>query len=630
MCGVFGVLLPNRSIKPDESRLRKSCELLAHRGPDANSTLVLNGAGFAHTRLSFVDIDARSNQPFRDRTGRYTLVFNGEIYNFREIRDDLAGKGVEFQTTSDTEVLLKALIHGDTRNVLRRLEGMFAFGFYDADTGTLVLARDRFGMKPLNYYEDNGKFFFFSEVKALLPWCNLGVDRLSLSAYLMKFRGATKGFTLFDGVKSLAPGQFLKIRHGEEARFDTFAHMEDFLDASLAEELNGKSPSAIVDYLSEKLTQSVANHMFADVPVGAFCSGGVDSSLLMAIAKQQYSNLAIFHANIVGPWSELNAARSLAHQLDLDMQHVDVREEDFRDRIPEVIWHFEGPVADRPNCVPLMLVARLARKNNVKGLLSGEGSDECFLGYPWLGRRKLIENYYGMGDALRKLIHKIPEIGAIMWPKRDETADLVRSLLNRREIADDELRTRHALDAVSSSVLGQKTGWTLDYLQYHLRILLHRNDTMGMAASIEARFPFLDMGVVKKAVNLPDRFKLRYSISALDKAHPFIRDKWVIRKIADRYVKKNLSQRPKFGFWTTVFQRLDISPEIFKDSYIGDTLGLTYDQMSSTLEESDQDLRMRLLHLDIWGRRFFRNENCDALVANLSDNTTIRPLRKAA
>ncbi len=282
----------------------------------------------------------------------------------------------------------------------------------------------------------------------------------------------------------------------------SFFELPEFWSADERKRLSAMPARGVVDRLDELLFESVRRHMFADVRVGAFCSGGVDSSLLMAMAARQYTDLGIFHANVKGQWSEHDAAASLAKHLKLDLKTVDVTDDDFVDRIPEVTAHYEHPFTYHPNCAPLMMVSELARDNGVKGLLSGEGSDECFLGYPWLGRKRLVDTYYRAGRSLRRLVHRIPDVGQIAWPHDHDRGETVRDLLNRREIAGDRAAVRAAA-AQANVPIADEDLWTMDYLGHHLRSLLHRNDTMGMAASIEARFPFLDHDVVSFADEPP-------------------------------------------------------------------------------------------------------------------------------
>ncbi len=624
MCGIFGVINIFSEDAPSLDKLEASVKLLHHRGPDASGTFSSRGIGFAHARLSLVDPEPRSNQPFWDVSGRYCLVYNGEIYNFKDLRTELEQQGVGFHTSSDTEVLLNGLIHFGT-DILPRLEGMFAFSFYDKQTGSVVLARDRFGMKPLYLYQDENKFLFSSEVKAFKPWINFEINPFSLSSYLLGFGGPTKGASFYNGVLSLTPGSYVNLERGKQPVHHTFFSMPDFFDPEEAERLNGFSPAKMVDHVEELMYRSVENHMFADSPVGAYCSGGVDSSLLMAMAAKTHNNLAIFHANVLGPWSEFSAAKALSKHLKLDLNVVDVKEADFISQMPDVINQYEYPHTYHPNCAPFIMVSRLARDTGIKGLLSGEGSDELFLGYPWLGRESFVNSYYQMGAKLRGLVHRIPELGRILWPEQSNNHNVVRDFLNQREIADDRLDARQKLAELNGSIINKDYLTSIDYLNYHLRTLLHRNDTQGMEASIESRFPFLDHNLVRTAVNMPRRFKLRFSPKTFEKAHPFIRDKWVIRKVADRWVPRELSQRVKMGFWTTSAERMVVPAEYFKDSFIQNQFGLTASQIKSTLDEADQDLKLRLLHLDIWARICLMDEPLDSVRVDLEKTISIRP-----
>ena len=623
MCGIFGVWYRDADRVPSITDLSESARLLQHRGPDSSGTHAAPGVGLAFRRLTFLDTDPRANQPLWDPTGRYCVVFNGEIYNFKELRQELEAEGVRFRTTSDTEVLLQSLIRREPLAAIRRLAGMFAFGFYDSIERSLILARDRFGMKPLYVRQDGGTVLFASEIKALRPWWTPALDEFSISSYLLGFGGPTKGATFYRGLRSVPPGSAVICRPGAPPQEVSFFSLPEFWSADERKRLTAMSARGIVDRLDELLFERVRRHLFADVRVGAFCSGGVDSSLLMAMAARQYTDLGIFHANVKGQWSEQAAAASLARHLKLDLKTVDVIDDDFVDRIPDVTAHYEHPFTYHPNCAPLMMVSELARDNGVKGLLSGEGSDECFLGYPWLGRKRLVDRYYAAGRRLRRLVHRVPDVGRIAWPHDNDRLETVRDLLNRREIADDRVAVRDAASQARVAIADEDL-WTMDYLGHHLRTLLHRNDTMGMAASIEARFPFLDHDVVSFAANLPASYKLRASLTALEKAHPFVRDKWVVRQVADRYVPRELSHRTKLGFWTTVFKRMQVQDSYFDDSFVASTLGLSSTGMRATVAESDKEFTIRLLLLDAWGRICVEGRTPDDVRRRIREHSSVR------
>ena len=625
MCGIFGVFFDDSALVPDRKKLSRSTSLLDHRGPDAMATHCDYGIGLGHTRLSFVDVYARSNQPFWDESRRYLLAFNGEIYNFRELKAQLQAEGVTFRTASDTEVVLEMLLHRSPVDALCAFEGMFALALFDSKERTLLLARDRFGMKPLFVHEDNGRFLFSSEVKAFRPWIDVRADRFTVASYLLNYSGPTNGKSFFENITAVEPGQMVVKEVGCPSKADYFARLEHLMTEEALCSYRRFSPSGIVDHIEELLSTSVTAHLLADVPVGAFCSGGVDSSLIMAMAAREHNNLAIFHANVKGRWSEFEAASALAQHLRLDMRSTDIEEQDFIDLIPRTVAHFEQPFAETPNCIPMMRVAELAKENGVKGLLSGEGSDECFLGYPWLGRKRLTDSYYSAGRKLSSLVRAIPGLGEILAPPPDKSGAYARELMSGCEMVSDNRRIREATDAMQPHGANKHHAWTLEYLHHHLRILLHRNDTMGMAASIESRFPFLHTKMVSAAVNMPGAYKLRRDITMLDRAHPFIRDKWVVRQVASRYIPQSLSQRTKFGFWTTVFDRFQIDPAYFHDSWIGSVAGLTNTQLDSLLDSADVAFKVRLLHVDMWGRVCCEQESEDSCIARLRRFVDLRP-----
>ena len=624
MCGVFGVLQHDPCVTPNAQALRASLALLEHRGPDTHGVHVAPGVAFAHARLSLLDPDARSNQPFWDPTGRYALVYNGEIYNFRELRAGLEQEGIAFSTTSDTEVALHALIRRGPKAALASFDGMFAFAFYDAEDGTLLVARDRFGMKPMYYCETDAFVAVSSEVKGFRPWLRFEAEPFSISSYLLGFGGPTKGFTFYKGVKAVGPGEFVTWRRGAPAAVDTFAAIAGFLDGDQMAELRGRTPAQLVDRMEQLLFESVKRQLFADAPVGAFCSGGVDSSLIVAMAAKVHNNLAIFHANIVGPWSEYQAARQISEHLKLDLNVVEVNERDFVREMPAAMRQYEHPYTYQPNAVPFMMVSRLVAAHGVKAALSGEGSDELFLGYPWLGRKRVVDAYYAFGNRVRQMIQRVPAVGRIVWPDTGSGSQPVQTLLNRGEIAIDERRIGEAAASLAPGTLDRHQLTSLTYLNYHLRTLLHRNDCLGMEASIESRFPFLDHEVARTAINLPSRYKLRVA-PVFEKAHPFVRDKWIVREVAARWVPRALSQRIKIGFWTTIFERMDVGPAYFEQSPVHDLFEISAADLTTVVQKADQDLRMRLLHLDVWARVCLEERRVDEAAEHLARHVGIRP-----
>src|SRR5262245_13433106 len=363
MCGLFGVLYKKTPTKPNEGILRSVACDLKHRGPDNYGIYTEEGIGLVHTRLSLLDLTSRSNQPFWDREGRYCLVYNGEIYNFVELKERLEKQGVLFRTTSDTEVLLESLLHYDLPTVLPDLEGMFAFALFDTREKSLVIARDRFGIKPLYLYDSDDAFIFSSEIKAFARFVNLQPDLLSISSFIGGFGGPVKQHTFFKDIESVPPGNFVEVRGGVSTGYRCFFPINAFWDKDEADELQKLSGEEIVNKTEELLFNSVRKHLIADAPVGTLCSGGLDFSLVTAMASKMHNNIAIFHANVVGPNSEHEDALLLSRHLKVDLKSVEVDENDSVDLLPEVMVHYEHPFSYHPSSIPFLKVSQLVRQN---------------------------------------------------------------------------------------------------------------------------------------------------------------------------------------------------------------------------------------------------------------------------
>jgi asparagine synthase (glutamine-hydrolysing) len=624
MCGIFGVLHQDPGVTPSENLLESIAARLIHRGPDGRGIYAAGGIGLVHTRLSLIDLNARSNQPFWDRERRYCLVYNGEIYNYRELRAPLERAGVVFRTTSDTEVLLESLLHYDVTSILPELQGMFAFGLYDSREKTLLIARDRFGIKPLYVFQNNVLFIFSSEIDAIGEYVTLEPDLLSISSYLQGFSGPTKGHTFFKGVEFVSPGEVVRVGRGKAAAHSHFFQMADFWDENQAEKLRNSSLPKLVDDAEKLLCESVKQHLIADAPVGALCSGGVDSSLIMAMASKIHNNLAIFHSNVIGPSSEYPAALMLAKHLKLDLKTIDVSDDDFIETVPDVMRHYEHPFSYHPNSIPFLQVSRLVRENGVKAVLSGEGSDECYLGYNEVVEDHPLLAYRKIPHYIQKFLQKVPKVRAIIPPVKDHTADLLCALHNRFEVELDEQNTKSKFGAGHANGHARYAE-SIDLLNYHLRTLLHRNDALGMAASVEARFPFLDHALVKFAVNLPYAAKIRLAPSG-NPEHRFLQDKWIVREVARRYLPRELSQRQKLGFPFHTFARLQISTEFFSDSALANLLGVSQRGLRYLIDQAPPDLILRLFHLDVWSHMCLYRMNKAPLVQRLRQHITLRPL----
>jgi asparagine synthase (glutamine-hydrolysing) len=589
-----------------------------------------------------LDLHPRSSQPFWDSDGRYGLVYNGEIYNYREVRRELEGQGIKFKTTSDTEVLLQCLIHYGTEATLPRIEGMFAFALYDRREHVLTLARDRFGIKPLYIYDRKDAFVFASEVAAMRPWIRLEPDLLSIAAYLEnQLQGPASNFSFFKGVKSAAPGSVITVRRGRQAQYGRFFSLAELWDAGERQRLKRLRADQVVDEVEQALLESVHKQLLADAPVGAFCSGGVDSSLIVAMASKFHKDLAIFHADVSGPTSERDAAAMLAKHLKLDLKTIEVSDGDTIDKMPDVLRHYGYPFIRHPESVPFLMVSRLAQNHGVKAVLTGEGSDECYVGYRWsiVGPRDfllgaMVRAYHAvpklvsllLGGSCRGIVRELRALAPRRRSAFKPPASTALTSLYRRSESDVEHGEMCArIRELTGRPDDDKETISLELISDILRTLLHRNDCLGMAASIESRFPFLDSRLVKLAVNMPYRHKVRFSPAMLDREHMFLRDKWVLRKVAERYLPAALSQRTKRGFPINAHRRMNIASEFFNDSLVANMFELDRRTMRYWADRASREVKRRLLYLEVWAHVCLHDAPRETILAKLRKHVRVRP-----
>lgn len=622
MCGIFGIITLDNST-PGDGELYDCAALISHRGPDHTGIYSARGIGLAHTRLSILDISERSNQPFWDDSGRYCIIYNGEIYNFEEIRTRLQNRGITFRTTGDTEVLLNALIH-EGESAIQGFMGMFAFCFYDKERNLSILCRDRFGIKPFYYSIQSNRVVFSSEQAPVLKSIGAEPDHSTVFSYLLGSGGPHNEHTFFKGLKILMPGHTLSIDNNSVNSPSPFFKLSSFWSKDYNGELNSLSDTKIVDKLEELLVASVKKHMISDTPVAALCSGGVDSSLILALAAKENSNLSIFHSDVVGRNSERFAAEALARHLKLNLNCVEVRDQDFIDSIPKVTRHYGQPFAYHPNSVPFLKVTELVNEHKIKVILTGEAADEEFLGYSYLPTQNVIASLQRGIDRLLSPIKKRPLLSKILFSETKKDVLLHQSFFERFDRLDEERNLLCELTKANGGRFDPGLLKTFNLLTFHLRSLLHRNDSLGMASSIEARFPFLDHDVVRFACNLPYRHKIRFSFDAAKESkHPFLMTKWAMREVASRHVPKELSYRPKKGFPTDAFERMKISDTLFKNSFVCEYFGISFERMKYMFDFNDRDFYLRLMLLEVWGKTFFYHQSELDIRADLARSLSI-------
>ena len=556
MCGIAGFVLAG-SRSDVELRLKAMADRIRHRGPDGEGFFLDstgNGRhmiGLAHRRLAIIDL-ATGEQPMVHQSAGVTLIFNGEIYNFAALRCELEGLGHSFRTTSDTEVLLNAYVQWGP-DCVSRLSGMFAFAVWDHPRQRLMLARDHFGKKPLFIYQDDQKLLFGSEIKALTAFGELrtALDRASVADYFV-YRYVPGPHTLFDGVRKLMPGSYAIWQDGQlaETRFYTPPYGEDRPRGFTV--VSGPLPA-----FASALDDAVRRRMVSDVPYGAFLSGGIDSSAIVALMAR-HSALPVNTFSVGFPeqrYSELPFADLVARRFATHHTELVVSSDDLMQHLPTLIDHSDGPVGEASN-IPIYLISREAAKS-VKMVLTGEGSDELLGGYPKHSAERFVSYYQSIVPAsvhrrlLEPLVRLLPYefrrikimaacmgirdsrermprwLGALTFAERDR---LLSPAIPRRPPDPQPFQAGRRRTALERMLYFDQTSWLPDNL-------LERGDRLTMAASIEARMPFMDTGLAALVARLPDKWRIKG-----------FAQKYILREAMRGILPPEVLARPKVGF----------------------------------------------------------------------------------
>ncbi|PYJ81868.1 MAG: asparagine synthase (glutamine-hydrolyzing), partial [Verrucomicrobia bacterium] len=381
MCGIAGVLLKS-GCEVDQLSLLKMAEILRHRGPDYSQTVKRKHFGCVHTRLSIVDLSPAGNQPFVN--DRYVLVYNGEIYNHLALREKLRVQPHEFRGTSDTATLFSSLTHFGVERTLELIRGMFAFAFYDCVEETLYLCRDRFGIKPLVWKGGANGLYWASEAKALGPVTTLEPDPVKALHSLAGIADHSAEYTAFKDVWQVPPGNYLVCKMGHEPVLREYYSLASQVSQAEYNELDRTSTRKVCETFLWLFRRSVKSMLMSDAPMGAFVSGGVDSSLVAAAVGNGFTDFQLFTANVVGRFSEYQDARLLADHIGRELHQSRFEPQQMIEDWAHCTYHYEAPIVTHTNSIPFASVARVARQRGVKAVLTGEGSDELFYGYPHL------------------------------------------------------------------------------------------------------------------------------------------------------------------------------------------------------------------------------------------------------
>lgn len=565
MCGIAGIFHAETPKPVEPIRVERMCDALAHRGPDGSGVWTDHGVGLGHRRLSIIDV-AGSPQPMHSADGRAVIVFNGEVYNFRALRSELEQAGFTFRTNGDTEVILAAW-HRWGPDCLKRLDGMFAFALYDRDKRQLFLARDRFGVKPLFYAPlSDGSIAFASELKGLLahPLLRRRVNPQAIEAY-MTWGYVPDTHSILSGVEKLPAGHFWLLEQGKAP-----GRPQRWWDIDFTSREKG-SEADLSAQLVHLLREGVRSRMVADVPLGAFLSGGVDSSGVVALMSEA-SAAPVQTCSIgfdVTAYDETSYARQVAAKFGADHQERIVATDDFA-AIDQLAAMFDEPFADA-SALPTWRVCQLARER-VTVALSGDGADEAFGGY----RRQVFHHHEERARAVLPAGLRTPLFGALgrMWPKADWAPRPLRAKATLLALAESgeegyarglSITTPEARAALySESFAASLAGFCgeedlialmraapgrsgLDRAQYaDLTFwlpgdILTKVDRTSMAVSLEAREPLLDHRLVEFAARLPEGMRVKGSTG-----------KYLLKKSLERYLPNDILYRPKQGFVTPI------------------------------------------------------------------------------
>ncbi len=605
MCGISGIIKQNNSITISEIDALASIQ--HHRGPDNTGIWKEDGVAFIHNRLSLLDLSESGNQPFCDE--KYVLVFNGEIYNWKNLRKDLESNGLSFRSNSDTEVLFFAIKHWGLQATLPKLKGMFAFAWYDIEHQRVTLVRDRLGIKPLFYEQLHGEFWFASEVKALVK--GKGMDELNMQFVAQSYYGVYETqphSSPFKSIHQLEPGCLLEVNTQTlGVKEQRWFGLEEWVDEEYYRLLDSKSKEEVEELFSTLFKSSVASMAVSDAPMGAFISGGIDSSVIASTARE-FADLQLFTANVIGKFSEYESAKLLAKSLGVSLHSYDYQAKYFSRDVARCTWHYDGPIALFTNSVAFSGVAKLASEMGVKAVLTGEGSDELFLGYPKLLTRRYERIVSAPLRLLQTLYGKVPGLGEFVGLNSvDLQKQVLQGHLNgyREEYRDSVVMKRFEFLGKDSEDY-RCAGITVNQIHRHLHSLLWRNDRMGMMYSIESRFPFLDEDLVKFAINLPHRYKIGRTNKFYNWKHPFLLDKAIVRNYADKTLPKELVYKKKFGFGVTahVSDTLPYDFEFFKDGFWQRVCGMDHQHLEFALKKTPRKLLNKIAAVEIWGKQF--------------------------
>ncbi len=565
MCGIAGIYHPNGA---QQETLKQMTDAISHRGPDAEGFFVDSEFGLAHRRLSIIDLSTAANQPMQSICKRYWMVFNGEVYNFKEVAKDL---DVKLKTTGDTEVILEAFAKWGPKMV-ERLNGMFTIAIFDTLEKKLYLFRDRLGIKPLFIYRKNGVLAYGSELKAItsVPEFELTVNRAAIP-YFLHLGYIPEPLSIYEEVEKFPSGCWA-VFDGEQLNVERYwSASEQVASNIISNEIEAKQQ------LSELLEASVSRRLMSDVPFGTFLSGGIDSSLVTALAQKSTSEkLKTFSIGFDdAKHDESSFARQVSEHLETEHFEYRVTEKDALELVPEVLPQYDEPYADS-SAIPTMLVSKMARQE-VTMTLSGDGGDELFHGYGMYSWAQRLDN--PLVKAFRSPISTILSLGEDRYKRIAKVFDYTNSdqihahifsqeqyMFSANEINElmvDSSTANYALLGMNSPLsrtLSATEKQALFDIDFYLKDdLLTKVDRASMRYSLETRVPILDHTVVEFALNLDPALKVNNGTT-----------KHLLKEVLYEHVPKQIFNRPKWGFSIPLDKWLKNELSYLVDEYLNE------------------------------------------------------------
>ncbi len=530
MCGIAGIIC--KSGHPNPVDLEESARQLAHRGPDNQDFVIRENVGLVHTRLSIIDLDG-GDQPLYSNNQQQALVVNGEIYNYPELTDQHQQTGVQYLTHSDSETILHELQLNGVAGI-KNLHGMFAFAHHDLRSGTLTLARDRLGIKPLYYALENDRLVFASEIKALLPLLRNTpeINEAALIQFLQNQFSSGRD-TIFKSIHRLMPGEYLTVDKNLSPRIERYWTALDVEPRNLSYEQAAEEFEPLIE-------QVISEHMRSDVPFGLFLSGGVDSAVVLAMLHQ--FNAASINSYAVGFTAsgmhhEVDGARQMSELFGTTHREIDVTPEQAFAQLPRVIWACDDLMRDYA-CLPTAVMSEIAAQD-LKVVFTGEGGDEAFAGYGRYQKSNLERR-------LRSLLH--PGSGGFRTRGQLKTKTYNELLGSQLDPTTPSYRQPFidAWQATPASWSNITRSQYTDLITALPDNLLNKVDRMTMSFGLEARVPFLDHRIVEFGLSLPDDLKIKSG-----------QGKWFLKQWAEKHIPRDHLQRKKTGFNVPVNDWLD-------------------------------------------------------------------------